>query len=291
MSTSFERIEFTPANATVLTWRSLKQVLETVGEGVVKADIGLRYVRVRKFENKVAIEGCGEFDVETLEEAVEKGDETWAYALVNGEVFRVAIWCEHKFYKLRVVGEDTAPTLEISGIHMHRIVDVKPWEDARMKVSVAKVRRGCRVLDTCMGLGYTAIHSMLRGADVVTVEVDENVIEIARYNPWSRMLEKATVIRGDVFEVIDSFDPGEFDRVIHDPPRFSLAGHLYSEEFYKKIYRVLKTGGVLYHYTGAPGSRTRNIKLARGVVERLRRVGFVQCRYIDSVQGVVAVKL
>ncbi len=151
---------------------------------------------------------------------------------------------------------------------MHRTKEVNPLQDTRNKVNAVKPEEGETVLDTCMGgLGYTAIEASKRGAYVITVEKDKNVIELARINPWSRELftgGKVQVIQGDVFEVVRRFRDGSFDVVIHDPPRFSLAGQLYSGEFYRELYRVLRPGGRLFHYVGNPGGRNTGRRTSRG---------------------------
>ncbi|WP_297092951.1 methyltransferase domain-containing protein [Thermococcus sp.] len=215
-------------------------------------------------------------------------DEGSVYFIRNG-VYKAAIAGEH-FYKLVPT---IPPTIEINGIRMHRTKDVNPLQDTRNKVNAVKPREGETVLDTCMGLGYTAIESARRGAYVITVEKDPHVLELARINPWSRELftgGRIQVIQGDAFEVVKRFNDESFDVVIHDPPRFSLAGHLYSEEFYRELYRVLKPGGRLFHYVGNPGKKYRRKDLQRGVMERLRKAGFVGVRRVEEALGVVARK-
>jgi len=195
-------------------------------------------------------------------------------------------------YKLKPVSKDTAPTLEINGIHMHRIVGITPWMDSYLKVHVARVRRGHYVLDTCMGLGYTAIHSILRGAYVLTVEIDPNVIEITRHNPWSKKLgdKGIRIIHGDITDVVHELSDHTFHRIIHDPPRFtSRTGDLYSLELYKEFYRVLKPNGILFHYTGEPG-RHSGPRIVKGIGERLRMAGFI-VKYNRRAQGYIAKKL
>ncbi|HHI00479.1 MAG TPA: SAM-dependent methyltransferase, partial [Thermococcus litoralis] len=83
---------------------------------------------------------------------------------------------------------------------------------------------------------------------------------------------------------------GSFDAIIHDPPRFSLAGQLYSEEFYAELFRILKPKGRLFHYVGNPGKKYRRKDLQRGVMERLRNVGFRKIKRVEEALGVVALK-
>ena len=200
---------------------------------------------------------------------------------------------EAGYYQLVSTVPGSYPTLEINGIHMHRVSGTDPLRDTLAKVRAARVRRGHRVLDTCMGLGYTAIHSLKAGASrVVTVEVDPNVIMLARVNPWSWPLasEGIETVRGDVVEVVRELPDEWFDRVIHDPPRLTgRYGDLYSMEFYRELYRVLRRRGVLFHYTGEPG-RVHGRNLPGRVASRLREAGFVGARYVRSAQGVVAFK-
>ncbi|XRP96739.1 class I SAM-dependent methyltransferase [Methanocaldococcus sp. 16A] len=215
-------------------------------------------------------------------------DEGHIYFIKDGEVFKAAI-SNSGYYKLVPT---IPPTIEINGIRMHRTKEVNPYEDTQNKINSVKVKKGEKVLDTCMGLGYTAIEAYKRGAEVITIEKNPNVLELAKINPYSEELFKGNIkiILGDAYEVIKTFKDEEFDVVIHDPPRFSLAGHLYSEEFYKEIFRVLKPGGRLFHYVGNPGKKYKGKDLQKGVMERLRKVGFVNVRRVEKALGVVAIK-
>jgi len=208
---------------------------------------------------------------------------------IRGGVYKAAIRAGH-YYKLVPT---IPPTIEIDGIRMHRTKGVDPGKDARMKVDAVAPKEGETVLDTCMGLGYTAIEAARRGAYVITVERDENVLSLARINPWSRELftgGRIQVIQGDVFEVVKRFKDRSFDAVVHDPPRFSLAGELYGRAFYSQLHRVLKPGGRLFHYVGNPGGRYRGKDLQKGVMERLREAGFRKVRRVREALGVVALR-
>ena len=68
------------------------------------------------------------------------------------------------------------------------------------------------------------------------------------------------------------------------------ACHLYSGEFYARLFRVLREGGKVFHYTGEPGSRYRRVDLRRGVMRRLRQAGFTDAAYVREVFGVVCEK-
>ena len=135
-----------------------------------------------------------------------------------------------------------APTMLVAGFPMHRIKDTDPWRDSEAKIAAAAPVVG-DVLDTTTGLGYTAILAARTAASVVTVEIDPAGLEIARQNPWSRELFEDPKIRqivGDVYEEIKELPTGTFRRVLHDPPTFSLAGELYSRDFYRQVHRVLR---------------------------------------------------
>ena len=180
----------------------------------------------------------------------------------------------NRFYKL--VPTKDAPTLEISGIRMHVTKEMTPMEDTKKKIEIISPIKGM-VLDTCMGLGYTAILASKYSDFVFTCEKDRNVIEIAHFNPWSKELfgnKKINIINADILKQIKIFKDGMFDAVIHDPPRLNLASELYSLDFYRQLFRVLKKGGRLYHYTGSPGSKNRKINLAGNVSKRLKQSGF-----------------
>jgi predicted methyltransferase len=94
----------------------------------------------------------------------------------------------------------------------------------------------------------------------------------------------------DVYTLVEAFPDGFFDCVIHDPPSFAHAGHLYGGVFYEKMHRVLRGGGRLFHYTGEPGSRYRRVDLHRGVIRRLRGAGFRRLRFERETLAVIGEK-
>ncbi len=194
-----------------------------------------------------------------------------------------------RVYSLMPTG--SAPTMLVSGLPMHRIKDTDPMADTLTKVR-ALAPLGGRVLDTATGLGYTAIQMAHKASQVVTIELDPAAQEICRLNPWSQRLFDSPKIRqliGDSFEVLDGFEDGEFSAILHDPPTIQLAGELYSGEFYRKSYRVLKPRGRMFHYIGDPDSKS-GASVTRGVIRRLKQAGFRRIVPAREAFGVVAYK-
>lgn len=267
-----------------LTREEAEKILNAEKDVEVSLDLGMSRERVTVKEGYAIIRGVS-ISLEDLEKI--KPERVYFYD--NG-LYEATIAGEN-YYKL--VPTSDMPTLEISGIRMHRTHGVTPRQDTLAKLRALGRIRG-RVLDTCFGLGYTSLFALVLGASHVTaVEIDENVIEIARLNPYTGELfrrKNFELIHGDVAEVIKEMEDEEFNIVIHDPPRISRAGKLYSLEFYRELYRVLRAGGRLFHYTGRPGSRFRKKDIARGVMERLRIAGFKRVRRVNSTLGVVGEK-
>jgi uncharacterized protein len=184
-----------------------------------------------------------------------------------------------------------APTVLISGVQMHRVRDVDPWEDTELKIRTIAPVTG-RVLDTCTGLGYTAIAAARTAAEVVTIELDPAMLEVARLNPWSRPLFESPHIRqivGDACEEVPALGAGSFGRIVHDPPMFNLAGDLYSGEFYRALYRLLAPRGRLYHYIGDPESRSGR-SVTNGALRRLQEAGFSRVVRKPQAFGLLAYK-
>ncbi|HDI75399.1 MAG TPA: methyltransferase [Thermoprotei archaeon] len=256
----------------------------------VHCNLGISKCKINYRGNTATIGDCV-LDLTVLRTM--KLDEKSVFAISRaGEVIKLAFFSGEHYYKLRAVSPQTAPTLEIDGIHMHRIKDITPWRDAFLKIRALRIRPGSRVLDVCTGLGYTAIHALRRRArEVVTVEKDENVLKLAEFNPWSWKLSdhRITIIHGRAETAVKSLRPGSFDYIIHDPPRIGLAGELYSLEFYRDLFMLLKRGGRLFHYTGQPFEKV-GYKVVGGIKARLKKAGFYRIVYLDNIRGFIAYK-
>jgi len=177
-----------------------------------------------------------------------------------------------------------APTFEIDGIKMLPSAQLSPFEDARRKVERVGVR-GRRVLDTCGGLGYFASWCQQLGArHVLSCEKHPQVLWLRGLNPWSPRPDAVLeVVNAAIEHHLGSLPDASFDVVLHDPPRFGIAGELYARSFYQGLARVLRPGGTLYHYTGAPNSLSSGRDLAGEVLRRLQQCGFTARRAPDGV--------
>lgn len=206
----------------------------------------------------------------------------------DGEAFAPASRYGRALYKLVPTGWG-APTFEIDGIKMLPTAKVSPFEDARTKVALV-APRGKRVLDTCGGLGYFAACCLEGGvAHVHSFEKSEDVLWLRTLNPWSPDPDsqdahgRFTLTQGDVAHAIESLPSASFDAILHDPPRFGIAGELYSQAFYDQLARVLKRGGTLFHYTGSPNKLTTGRDVPREVSKRLEKAGFKTRLALDGV--------
>lgn len=213
------------------------------------------------------------------------------YHVDDGAAWKIQFFSETLNRAYTLYPTTSAPTMLISGLPMHRIKGTDPHRDTLEKVkTIAPI--GGQVLDTATGLGYTAIEAARTAEAVTTIEPDPTVLEICRLNPWSQPLfdeEKITRRIGDAFDVVETLPAAAFHRVIHDPPMFSLAGHLYSEDFYLELFRVLTRKGRLFHYIGDLQSRSGS-GVARGVRQRLAAAGFKRIVDRPRAFGVVAYK-
>jgi uncharacterized protein len=168
-----------------------------------------------------------------------------------------------------------APTFEIDGIKMLPTARVSPYTDAESKVRLIEPR-GKKVLDTCGGIGYFAAWCLQGGAKhVSSFEKTADVLWLRGLNPWSpSAAPELSLIHADIASEIVTLPPNSFDAALHDPPRFGIAGELYSQAFYGALAKVLKRGAPLFHYTGVPNKLTSGRNVPNEVEQRLRMAGF-----------------
>ena len=182
-----------------------------------------------------------------------------------------------------------APTFEIDGIKMLPSAKLSPFDDARRKVELI-APAGKIVLDTCGGLGYFAACCLDAGVvQIRSFEKNPDVLWLRTLNPWSPDPDAAgsggrlQLAQGDVSEEIATLPSNSVDAILHDPPRFGIAGELYSQVFYDQLARVIRSGGKLFHYTGAPNKLTSGRDVPREVAKRLEKAGFKAEPALDGV--------
>lgn len=277
----------------VLSHYQIREVLKDQAAGKMQSttslDLGRSFVDVDLTAESVLLSDGQRLTWRQMQEIME--NELACYLVQNSELERIQAYSEafSRYYSL--MPTNRAPTMLISGIPMHRIKNTDPYKDTLSKIRAVAPLAG-PVLDTTMGLGYTAVEASRSADRVITIELDPAVVDICRRNPWSQELfdnPQITRLIGDAYDVIAEFDDQSFTRIIHDPPMFSLAGHLYSSAFYDQMLRVLRSSGRVFHYIGDPKSRSgRNV--TRGVVRRLQESGFRRVKPYPRAFGVVAYK-
>jgi predicted methyltransferase len=192
----------------------------------------------------------------------------------TGETFEPVARYRSSLIKL-VPTEWGPPTFEIDGIKMLPTARVSPYLDAEVKVALIKPA-GKTILDTCGGLGYFAAWCLAGGAErVLSFEKNPDVLWLRSLNPWSPAADaRLALAQGDIGVEIRGLPSGSLDAVLHDPPRFGIAGELYAQEFYDELARTLKRRGRLFHYTGTPNRKTSGRDVPAEVSRRLRTAGF-----------------
>lgn len=259
------------------------------GEALTSITLGLTEVLGRLEAPGVRVPDVDLIPWNTIEEIA--AADSACFVVEGGHARKIQFFSETQNRAYTLYPTPSAPTMLISGLPMHRIKGTDPRRDTLAKIKTIAPLGG-HVLDTALGLGYTAIEAGTTADAVTTIELDPTVEAVCRLNPWSQALfqnPKITRHIGDAFDVIETLPDAAYRRVIHDPPMFSLAGHLYGEAFYRELFRVLTARGRLFHYIGDLKSRS-GAGVARGVRQRLASAGFKRVVDRPRAFGLVAYK-
>ncbi|HLD87574.1 MAG TPA: methyltransferase domain-containing protein [Candidatus Nanoarchaeia archaeon] len=213
------------------------------------------------------------------------------YFIEKDQLKQVATFSEESNLHYKLIPTADWPTIALSSTPMHRHTRITPKVHAeRMIVQISPVKG--RVLDTCCGLGYTAILASKDAEKVLTYDIDPVVQEIAKFNPYSHDLftkKNILLTHEDIFEAIQRMKDESFDRIVHDPPTPALAPDLYQQDFHKELFRVLRKGGILYHYCPRPKVTHGEILYPR-IKAQLEKAGFKEVEYKEESSGIRAVK-
>ena len=280
-------------NGIILSHFQAQALLVARGKGLattlVSLDLGITLVQVELDLGNVRLAPAQALRWDEVEAIADSPSS--CYVIENGAAQPIQFYSELTDRLYSLYPTSGAPSMLVSGIPMHRIKNTDPHQDTLEKIRSIKPVVG-RVLDTATGLGYTAIQTARTAEQVTTIELDPTVLRVCRLNPWSQELfdnPRITQMIGDSFDVVAEMETGSFTRIIHDPPAFSLAGDLYSGEFYRELQRVMRNHGRLFHYIGDPESKSGR-SITAGVIRRLEQAGFRQVRRAPRAFGVVAEK-
>lgn len=255
------------------------------GASSVSVDLGMKKADVSISSGNALI-----LDQSIPLDELKKVKEDACYLIQDNSLIKIAFFSDESNFYYKLLPTKDWPTFTLSSTPMHRHKHISPRQDTMLKIKEISPVKG-RVLDTCCGMGYTAIAAS-KNAEVYTFERDPYVVHIASLNPFSKELfnnPKIHLHQESVFDAITRFNGCFFDRIIHDPPTFRYSPELYSSEFYIQLYRTLRPGGILYHYCPAP-QKTQGRKFYLSVIKRLKAVGFKDAHYNDLSSGIRAVR-
>ena len=187
----------------------------------------------------------------------------------------------NSLYKL--IPTSNKPILQISGTSMHK----KEFVDL-----IKKEKPKGTILDSGTGLGYTAIQAAKTANKIITIELDPNVIEITKINPWSQELfnnPKIEFKKGNLENELPNLPNNHFDNIIQDTGEFKKTGNLFSLSHYQEIYNKLKSKRNFYHYVPRP-QKTKGRSLINEIIPRLTQAGFKKIEQYDKESAVKCTK-
>ncbi|MBW3012373.1 methyltransferase domain-containing protein [Candidatus Woesearchaeota archaeon] len=252
----------------ILSSNDLRQLEKAISKGEKEAETSLDLGLTK---TKVSLCESGFFVDNSLVEIpkIRKTDKS-CYVVADGRLQKVQFFVNNSLYKL--IPTTYRPILQVSGTSMHKQAFIERIEKDRLKG---------KILDAGTGLGYTAITASKTAEKIITVEIDETVIEIAKLNPYSKELfsnSNIQMINGDVVDEIKKFNDNEFDFIIFDGGTPRASGDFFSFENHKQAFRALKKKGKLYHYLPKPQVK-QGRDFGSEVAKRMEKAGFKLIEY------------
>ncbi len=241
----------------------LREHLEEDGQVEISLDLGLSQTVV-EIKNKEVILPSGEKF--TIPASFDPKNNV-CYFIKGGQLFPLQMFDPERNFAYQLAPTSFRPILRISATQMHK----KPFLDR-----LEKERLTGSVLDGGTGLGYSAIIASRTASEVITIEWDPNVIEMATYNPHSATLfeaENIKLIQGDITTEIKQFENQRFDNIIQDGGMPKSSGRFFSQSHAHQLFRVLKRGGRLFFYLPRKGIKSGR-DFGREQVIRMRNAGF-----------------
>ena len=153
------------------------------------------------------------------------------------------------------------------------------------RAAAAKIAPGRTVLDCFTHTGSFGLNCKKAGAArVVSVDISDTALETARRNAAQNGLE-VEYLAANVFDLLPTLTPGEFDYIILDPPAFTKSGKTVdsARRGYKEInYRAMKAlprGGYL---ATCSCSHFMTDALFRQMLQSAARDAQVQLRLVEA---------
>jgi predicted methyltransferase len=205
------------------------------------------------------------------------------YLIKKGKLEPIQFFSQETNSLYKLIPTSNKPLLQISGTSMHK----KEFVDLIKKDKPKGI-----LLDSGTGLGYTAIQAAKTADKVITIELDPNVIEITKINPWSQELftnKKIESKQGDLEEELINFPNNYFNHIIQDTGEFKKTGNLFSLSHYQQIFNKLKPRGTFYHYVPQP-QKTKGRSLVQEIIPRLKQAGFKKIEQYEKESAVKCTK-
>jgi predicted methyltransferase len=241
-------------------------------------DLGKTRVIVDLKEGKVILPNKKKAELPKI-----RDDDKTCYIIEKNKFVKLQFFAEETNKLYQLVPTQNKPILKISGTPMHKMHFIERIKKAQL--------RGI-ILDSGTCLGYTAIAAAHNAKQVITIEWDPNVIEVAKLNPWSQELFTSPNIKqliGDLTVEIKKFPAEHFDNIILDAGTVHESGDFFAKSNYVEVYRVLKHGGKLYHYLPQSGIN-RGRDYIGEIIHRLKDVGFKNIQRDEESSSVSAEK-
>ncbi len=249
----------------ILSSKELRRMQEAIamGEKEIEAslDLGLTKTSVKVYPQGFLF-GKKKIEFPRMRE----GDND-AYLLTKNKLEKIQFFSTETNLLYKLIPTSYRPILQCSGTSMHKKEFVERIEADKLTG---------KVLDAGTGLGYTAIAAAKTAEEVLTLEKDKNVIQVAKLNPYSQELFSGNNIKrltGNIVQKITAFSDEEFDFVIFDAGTPKSSDDFFSLKNYQQAYRVLKRNGKLYHYLPKHHVQ-RGRDFGGEAIERMRRAGF-----------------
>jgi predicted methyltransferase len=249
----------------ILSSKELRRMQEAIAAGGKEIesslDLGLTTAKI-KLGNNGFYHGKTLIDIPKI-----RDDDQSCYVLLKNKLEKVQFFSPETNILYKLIPTSFRPILQCSGTSMHKKEFVERVEADKLTG---------KVLDAGTGLGYTAISAAKTAEEVLTIEKDKNVLQVAKFNPYSQELFSGKNIKrliGNIVQKIIAFSDEEFDFVIFDAGTPKSSDDFFSLKNYQQAFRVLKRNGKLYHYL--PKHHIHKGRDFGGeAIERMRRAGF-----------------